>query len=152
MTAIRTGSILTDSWNLFYNILSAQVSDISTSRAGSDFIFSAWPNKATVNRSTWTGYPILVLTCDVDTIRNMTVGKFKEDEISLKAQIYNKSQANCDRMANQVQYILSNVESGLEGSGLYNYRFDGSDSGDTTDPSGALIHEKTLTWRYKLNI
>jgi hypothetical protein len=130
--------------------LKDQLTDTSTaSRAGSEFVVSAWPNRVNFNRAKWLGYPFVVVTNDVDTENNLTLRRRQKTKVvSFVANVYDKSQANADTVSNQINEILDVAEDGLEGSGLHNYRVISSSTGDLLDPSGALVHNKSINFAY----
>ena len=156
MTSINSGSLLTDGWTIIKDIFYDQVSDIvpSTSsrnaRSGSEFVVSAWPNRINYARAKWLEYPFVVLRANIDGERNLTIPSsgLKEKTLSFTAEVYDKSQANADKMANQINEILDISESGLVGSGLGGYRVDSVTSGDIVDPGDAVVHVKTIKWLY----
>ena len=155
MTVIAKDTVLQDSWNLLYNVLTSGVSDVGNTpaRAGSDFIFSAWPNRATVNRNTWTAYPIIVLTTDITRGVNHTIGATMRDwEVGFQAEAYNKSQKNLDIVSDYVVKSLQNYQHNLTGSGLCNFTIDSMSTGDITDVGGALVHVKTINWHYAYRV
>ena len=160
MTEIGAGSLLTDSWSMLYNIFTDQLTDTSKlARAGSNIVFSAWPNKINQSRRTastgdftgkkWINYPLMVLTTEVRAGFNKTMNRTnKMKNIIFHADVYDKSKANADSMLNQTMDILDVVEDGLCGSLLANYEIESSSTTDTTDPSGARIHQNTPNWTY----
>ena len=150
MTIITAGSLLTDSWNMVCAILKDQLTDTSSdSRAGSEFVVSAWPNRTDYPRSKWLNYPFVVLTNEVESANNLTLNLTKKEKVVVfHADVYNKSQAFADRMANQICEAMEISESGLEGSGLTMYRMESMSTSDTQDPSGATLHLKSVNWRY----
>jgi len=149
MTAITAGSLLTDGWQLMKNIMYDQLSDIGGTRGGSEFVVSAWPNRANYGRAKWLGYPFVVLYANNDGQNNLTLTKnLKHKTISFTAEVCDKSQANVDKMANQLNEVLDVAEGGLEGSGFNNFRVEGISSGDISDPGNALVHIKTVRWMY----
>jgi len=143
-----------DSYSLFYNILTNRLTDTaSTARAGSDFIFSAWPNRGqdddTKGRAKWVGYPIVVLTTNVDRGTNFTLkGSMRDWDLGVTIEVYNKSQAKADQMMDQVLKLLNDNQFNIEGSGLNTFRIESMTNMDFTDPGGALVHQKTLDARY----
>jgi len=146
---ITAGSLLTDSWNIIKDILYDKLSDIGTSRSGSEFVVSAWPNRTDYPRRKWLAYPFVVLTNEVDSENNFTMNRSNVIKtVTFHADVYHKSQANVDKMTNQIMEILDISAQGLTGSGLLNYRIESMSSTDITDPSNALVHQKTLNWVY----
>ena len=160
MTQIAAGSLLIDSWNILYNVITDQITDTSKgARAGSTFVFSAWPNRIPTSRQTarkgdhitssWVDYPILVLTNEVIASTTTAMNRsIKTKTVMFHTDVYNKSKANADRNTNQVNEILDITEEGFIGSGLFNFRVESSSYSEDTDPSGALIHRNTLNWAY----
>ena len=155
MTSINSGSLLTDGWTIIKDIFYDQVSDIvpSTSsrnaRSGSEFVVSAWPNRVNYSRAKWLEYPFVVLRANLEGGRNKTMNaQLKEKRLAFEAQVYDKSQVNADKMANQINEILDVSQLGLEGSKLEGFEVDSIDSGDIIDPGDAVVHVKTIKWHY----
>lgn len=131
------------------DIMYDQLSDIGGTRTGSEFVVSAWPNRANYPTAKWLKYPFVVLMANNDGQSNLTINKgLKEKTIAFTAEVYDKSQANADKMANQVNEVLDIAEGGLEGSGLHMFRVESISSGDIVDPGNAVVHVKTINWMY----
>ena len=150
MTAISTGSLLTDSWTVVTDVIKDQLSDTSNNaRAGSEMLLSAWPNRSNRNRREWTKYPFMIIKVNMDDDTNYTLNRgLKTKSVTFSSEVYDKSQANADQMTNQLIDILDIAEDGFEGSGLAQFRVESMSSNDITDLSGAFVHQKTLNWRY----
>jgi len=155
MTAIGNDTVLADSYTLLYGILTDQITDTNSSaRAGSDFIFSAWPNRGddqdSKNRKKWVDYPIVVLTTDITAGKNFTLKAGMRDwEVGVLIDVFNKSQKDTDMMMDEIDKTLQNNQLALAGSGLKNFFMESMSTSDFTDRSDALVHQKTLSFRYE---
>lgn len=150
MTYISTGSVLQDSWQVLYDVITDKITDTDAEgRAGTEFVFSAWPNKIVTGSSKWVRYPIVVLTVDEDSRVNFTLGGTKRDSV-LRAtcDVYNLPLASGDKMMDQIERTLQDNQLALEGSGLKTFGIESMSSSEFTDLQEKKVWLKTLNFTY----